>query len=125
MDGFYKDESVIVIGATNAPSLLDPALLRAGRFDKIIEVGLPDLAKRKALFVYYSKNRPVDANVAFDQLAADMAGCNAADIKNLVDQAAQLAMRGQQESITQKNFDDAVVAIKAAEGQKIKQYVRN
>lgn len=124
MDGFYKDESVIVIGATNAPSSLDPALLRAGRFDKVVEVGLPDAAKRKALFVYYAKNRPVDANVSFDSLANDMQGCNAADIKGVVDQAAQLAMRAQQNSITQQNFEQAVADYKAAQAQKTKQYVR-
>ena len=124
MDGFYKDESVIVIGATNAPSSLDPALLRAGRFDKVVEVGLPDTAKRKALFIYYAKNRPVDANVSFDTLATDMQGCNAADIKGVVDQAAQLAMRTQQNAITQQNFEQAIAIYKAAQAQKNKQYVR-
>jgi transitional endoplasmic reticulum ATPase len=123
MDGFYKDESVIVIAATNAPKLLDPALLRAGRFDTIIEVPLPDFQKRKALFVFYCKNKPVDYTVSFDGLAREMDGANAADIKNLVDKAAQLAMRAGQTTITQANFDQALRLIKAAEDQKNNEYL--
>ncbi len=123
MDGFYKDESVIVIGATNAPSALDQALLRAGRFDTIIEIPLPNLAKRKALFTFYGKNRPIAPAVAIDKLAIEMEGCNAADIKNLIDKAAQLAMRAKQKTISQQHFDQALAAIQAAEDKKNTRYV--
>lgn len=123
MDGFYKDESVIVMAATNAPNLLDPALLRAGRFDTIIEVPLPDFQKRKALFVFYCKGKPVDPTISFDNLAREMEGANAADIKNLVDKAAQLAMRARQTIIAQANFDQALKIIKAAEDRKNNGYL--
>ena len=81
-------------------------------------MALPDFEKRKALFVYSCKGKPVDPSVSFDALAKDMEGCNAADIKNLVDKAAQLAMRARQATITQANFEQALAAIKVAEGQK-------
>lgn len=123
MDGFYKDESVIVMAATNAPTLLDPALMRAGRFDTIIEVALPNFEKRKALFAFYCKGKPVDPAISFDALAKAMEGCNAADIKNLVDKAAQLAMRAGQTLITQANFDKALADLKVAEGQKKGTYI--
>ncbi len=112
MDGFLKDESVIVIGATNSPNSIDSALLRAGRFDTIIEIGLPNLAKRKALLEFYSKNRPV-TGVSFDRLAQQLDGCNAADIKELVNKAASIAMRSRADSITQAAFDQALREIKA------------
>ena len=123
MDGFYKDESVIVMAATNAPTLLDAALMRAGRFDTIIEVALPNYEKRKALFTFYCKGKPVDPTISFDQFAQATEGYNAADIKNLVDKAAQLAMRARQTIITQANFDAALVGLKAAEDQKKNQYI--
>lgn len=123
MDGFYKDESVIVIAATNAPELLDQALLRAGRFDTIIEVPLPNLAKRKALFAYYAKSRPIDPAVSFEGLALALEGCNAADVKNVIDKAAALAMRSGQSTITQAHFDAAVAQMKAAESKKRQTYI--
>ena len=123
MDGFYKDESVIVIGATNAPTLLDPALLRAGRFDTLIEVPLPNLQKRIALLQYYGKNRPLDPAISFNKIATSIEGCNAADVKNLVDKAAQIAMRSQSAAITQAHFDQALAAIKASEDNKKNIYV--
>jgi len=123
MDGFYKDESVIVIGATNTPASLDQALLRAGRFDTIIEVALPNLTKRKALFEYYGKNRPIDSTISFDKLAQNMEGCNAADIKNLIDKAAQIAMRSKDQKIKQNHFDQALNDIKKADNRKKISYV--
>ena len=123
MDGFYKDESVIVMAATNAPRLLDPALLRAGRFDTLIEVPLPDFEKRKALFISSCKGKPVDSGISFDALAKTTEGFNAADIKNLVDKAAQLAMRARQTTISQANFDAALVLIKSAEDKKNNAYI--
>lgn len=123
MDGFYKDDSIIILAATNTPALLDPALLRAGRFDTIIEIPLPNLAKRKAILEYYCKNRPVDSAVSFDKFALAMEGFNAADIKNLVDKAALFAMKVNQGKITESHFDEALNIIKSAENKKQNTYL--
>ena len=110
MDGFSKDDSVIVIAATNRPSALDAALLRAGRFDTIVEIGLPDASKRRSLFQMYCK-APISPEVSFDCLADLTAGFSAADIKEVVNKAALQAMHGQQEFISQTNFEDAIQLI--------------
>jgi len=124
MDGFYKDDSIIVIGATNMPSALDPALIRAGRFDTFIEIPLPNHDKRKALFAFYCKDRPIDVStVNFDILATATAGYNAADVKNIVDQAAKHAMKGKQQKIVQSNFNTALLAIKSAQIQRTTDYI--
>lgn len=124
MDGFYKDESIIVIGATNRPSSLDPALTRAGRFDTFIEVPLPNFEKRKALFNYYGKNRPIDyASVNFDNLAKLTEGYNAADIKNIIDKAAKDAMKSNQKMILLANFNKALAEAQLAETQKTNNYL--
>jgi len=123
MDGFYKDDSLIVIGATNRPSSLDSALTRAGRFDTLIEIPLPDLEKRKALFSFYSKNRPIDSDVNFDIFAKITDGCNAADIKNIIDKAAKDALRSNQQEIALHNFSKAFADVQIAEIQKTINYL--
>ncbi len=112
MDGFLKDDSIIVIGATNDPSVLDEALMRAGRFDKKIAIGLPDAAKRKLLLQHYSKNRPVSADVSFDSIVQELDGCNAADIKEFINTAATIAVRNNAEHINQDALDQAVEEFK-------------
>lgn len=124
MDGFYKDDSIIVVGATNMPSSLDPALTRAGRFDTFIEVPLPNYEKRKALFNFYSKGRPIDfENINFDSLATATAGYNAADVKNIIDLAAKNAMKAKQPKIMSDNFNTALLSIKAAQSQRTNNYI--
>lgn len=118
MDGFYKDESVIILAATNIPNSLDPALTRAGRFDTIIEIPLPDCDKREALFKHYAHGRPIASDVDFKKLAKSTDRCNAADIKNIVDKAAQHAMRLRAQQIYQGHFDLAVIDIEAAQNKK-------
>lgn len=124
MDGFYKDDSIIVIGATNMPSALDPALIRAGRFDTFVEIPLPNHEKRKALFNFYCKDRPIDSiNVNFDNLATATSGYNAADVKHIVDQAAKIAMKSKQQKIFQGDFNTALTAIRAQSAQKTTNYI--
>lgn len=119
MDGFSKDNSVIVIAATNRPNALDAALLRAGRFDTTVEIGLPNLAKRKALLQLCCK-APLANDVSFDVVAAATDGFNAADLTELVNKAALNAMRAKQSQVTQADFDWAIQTIVAAKmGQKI------
>jgi len=103
MSGFGEDPSVIVIGATNDPNALDPALIRAGRFDKIIKIELPNKEKRIALLDHYTKNRPVADDVSFDTIADDLEGCSAADIKELVNVAAVQALENSR-SLSNKSF---------------------
>lgn len=122
MDGFSKDESVIVIAATNNPKGIDPALLRPGRCDTIIEIGLPDLAKRKALLEFYCKNRPV-SGVSFDDLAQKLTGCSPAEINELVNKAATIAMRNKATSITQDAFDQALKAIRDGQKKRVTSFV--
>ncbi|MDR3646832.1 MAG: AAA family ATPase [Candidatus Babeliales bacterium] len=118
MDGFYKDESVIVIGATNSPVSLDPALLRAGRFDIIVEIPLPNSEKRTALFNYYCKDKPLDKNISFEEYVKVMEGCNAADIKNLIDKAAKIAMKLKDNKIRNEHINQAIEEVKTASGKK-------
>jgi transitional endoplasmic reticulum ATPase len=104
MEGFECDNSILVIAATNCPDLLDPALLRPGRFDLIIEVPLPNKEKREAILQFYCKKRPMDKDVSFSRLAQQTNGMSPADLKNLVNEAAKLAMRIQAKTITMEHF---------------------
>lgn len=124
IDGFYNDDSIIVIAATNSPNSLDPALTRSGRFDTIIEIPLPDKDKREALFKYYIKNRPADTAISFSQLAESTNGYNAADVKNIVNKAAQYALRANAQKITQAHFTQALAEIAIALNQKNQSFLK-
>jgi len=93
LDGLTELKNVVLIGATNRPDILDPALLRAGRFDKVIEVPMPDLQTRKKIFQVHTKKMPVDKSVDFDQLAKLTEGYSGADIENLCREAGMIAIR--------------------------------
>jgi len=93
MDGFETDTNVIVIAATNRPDVLDPALLRPGRFDRRVVMDLPDIREREAILKIHTKNMPVAKTVDFRKIAARTAGFSGADISNLVNEAAILAAR--------------------------------
>ncbi len=93
MDGFETDTNVIVIAATNRPDVLDPALLRPGRFDRRVVMDLPDIREREAILKIHTKNMPVAKTVDFKKIAARTAGFSGADISNLVNEAAILAAR--------------------------------
>ncbi|MEM3654339.1 MAG: tetratricopeptide repeat protein [Candidatus Micrarchaeia archaeon] len=110
MDGVEaRNENVLVVAATNAPWDVDPALRRAGRFSKLIYVGEPDYASRKAMFQYYAKGRPVSKNVDWDRLARATEGYSSSDIKAISDDAAAIpwieALKtGKQREITMKDY---------------------
>jgi cell division protease FtsH len=111
MDGFASKKNIFIVGATNRVEDLDPALLRPGRFDRIIQINKPTFDHRKAMLALYSKRVRLDSNVDFDSIARGTVGFSGADIANLVNQVALLAKRNQQQVITTKDFDDAIAVL--------------
>jgi cell division protease FtsH len=107
MDGFTQTESVIVVAATNRPDILDPALLRPGRFDRHITVDRPNHKGRLAIFKVHSRNVPLDDDVDLDCLAAGSVGLTGADIRNLVNEAAIWATRRDKEKVDMDDFEYA------------------
>lgn len=108
MDGFKENKGVIVVGATNRVDILDSALLRPGRFDRQITVGLPDRLGRIGILKVHAKNKPFDKDVSLIQLANRTAGFSGADLSNLLNEAAILATRYQKSIITKKEVNEAV-----------------
>ncbi|HEU4383596.1 MAG TPA: ATP-dependent zinc metalloprotease FtsH [Anaeromyxobacteraceae bacterium] len=107
MDGFESNEGVILIAATNRPDVLDPALLRPGRFDRRIVVPRPDLNGRLGIFKVHTKKVPLDGAVDLNQIARGTPGFSGADIENLVNEAALYAARKNQEKVAQHDFEYA------------------
>ena len=108
LDGFEENSGIIVIAATNREDVLDPALLRAGRFDRQITVSLPDKAGREAIFKVHAKNKKIDPTIDFGNLAKRTVGFSGADIANILNEAAILAIRGKREFITIGDIDEAI-----------------
>ena len=107
MDGFDPTEGVVVIAATNRPDVLDPALLRPGRFDRQIVVPLPDLDERLPILEVHSKNKPLDAEVSLEMVARGTPGMSGADLANLVNEAALHAVRRNSQTIGMEDFETA------------------
>ncbi len=107
LDGFTGRENVIVLAATNRPDVLDPALLRPGRFDRHVTLDLPDRKDRIALLKVHTRNVPLADDVELDKIAAGSPGFSGADIKNLVNEAAMLAARYKRERVLMLDFDEA------------------
>jgi len=107
MDGFSGHEAVIVLGATNRPDVLDPALLRPGRFDRHVVLELPDRNDRVAILNVHSRRVPLADDVDMEQISAGTPGFSGADIKNLVNEAAMLAARDNATQVSMKYFDEA------------------
>jgi len=107
MDGFSGREAVIVLGATNRPDVLDPALLRPGRFDRHVVLELPDRNDRAAILKVHSRKVPLADDVDLDKISAGTPGFSGADIKNLVNEAAMLAARDKSTQVSMKYFDEA------------------
>ncbi len=107
MDGFTQTESVIVVAATNRPDILDPALLRPGRFDRHITVDRPNFKGRLAIFKVHCRNVPLSDDVDLDRLAAGSVGLTGADIRNLVNEAALWATRQDKEKVDMNDFEYA------------------
>ncbi|MDT5039923.1 MAG: cell division protease FtsH [Actinoplanes sp.] len=111
MDGFTGSEGVVVLGATNRPEILDPALLRPGRFDRRVTVSPPDLTGRRQILEVHSRGVPVDPKVRLGDLAAATPGMVGADLKNLVNEAALLAARRAHSTVQTADFTDALEKI--------------
>jgi len=111
MDGFNKNDGVIVIAATNRKDILDSALLRPGRFDRLITIPLPDTRSRKDILNVYLKNKKLDKDIDVDTLADLSTGYSGAELKNLINEAAINAARSGQTIINQKNIQDALEKI--------------
>jgi cell division protease FtsH len=107
MDGFTQTESVIVMAASNRPDVLDPALLRPGRFDRHITVDRPNLKGRLAIFQVHSRDVPLDPDVNLETLAAGTVGLTGADIRNLVNEAALWASRNDEKNVDMDDFEYA------------------
>jgi cell division protease FtsH len=107
MDGFEANEAIIVIAATNRPDVLDPALLRPGRFDRRVVVNLPDVRGRKEILAVYLKKIKASDDINIDKLALGSPGFSGADIENLVNEAALYAVRQNQRRVTMKDFEAA------------------
>ena len=108
MDGFEDNSGIIVIAATNREDVLDPALLRAGRFDRTITVNLPDKKGREAIFKVHARNKLIDPKVNFESLAKRTVGFSGADIENILNEAAILAVRGNKPMVTIEDIDEAI-----------------
>ena len=107
MDGFEGHEAVIVLAATNRPDVLDPALLRPGRFDRHVVLDLPDRKDREAILHVHVRKVPLAEDVDLARLAAGTPGFSGADLKNLVNEAAMLAARAGDKRVTMRHFDEA------------------
>ncbi len=108
LDGFEDNSGVIIMAATNRSDVLDPALLRAGRFDRQITVNLPDKEGREAIFKVHSRNKQIDPSIDFGQLAKRTVGFSGADIANILNEAAILAVRAGREMIVMADIDEAI-----------------
>ena len=111
MDGFGANEGVIIIAATNRPDILDPALLRPGRFDRQVTVGYPDIKGREAILKVHAKGKPLGPDVHLDVIAQSTAGFTGADLENLLNEAALLAARNDKKAITMHEIEDATIKV--------------
>ncbi len=118
MDGFEGNESVIVIAATNRRDILDPALLRPGRFDRQIVVGYPDIKGREDILKVHTKNKPLAPDVNLKDIARTTAGFTGADLENLCNEAALLAARYDRKAITNKDIAEATIKVVAGPEKK-------
>lgn len=108
MDGFEKNEGIIIMAATNRPDILDQALLRPGRFDRQIYVHIPDVKGREAIFRVHSRNKPLAPDIDFKALARLTGGFSGADIENLLNEAAILAARNNRTAIIMDDINEAI-----------------
>lgn len=111
MDGFVENEGVIVLAATNRPDILDPALLRPGRFDRQVTVGLPDIKGRVEILKVHSRNKSLSPDVNLEDVARTTVGFTGADLENLLNEAALLAARRGLKSITRSEIEEAAIKV--------------
>ncbi len=118
MDGFSRTEGVIVLAATNRPDILDPALLRPGRFDRQIHVGRPDVKGREEILKVHARDKKLDASVNLNTVARSTAGFTGADLSNLLNEAAILAARDSRPVLTMEDLNEALMKITAGPAKK-------
>jgi cell division protease FtsH len=118
MDGFELKDNIILIAATNRPDILDPALLRPGRFDRQIVVDRPDRVGRKKILEVHAKGKPLDPEIELDTLAAGTPGFTGADLANLVNEAALLAARRAKKTIGQEELEEGIMRVIAGPEKK-------
>ncbi|MEN9407493.1 MAG: hypothetical protein RLZZ455_709 [Candidatus Parcubacteria bacterium] len=112
MDGFTQNEQVIVMAATNRPDVLDPALVRPGRFDRRVVLDLPDVEGRKEILAIHAKGKPFDKGVSWDKVAKRTVGFSGADLENMLNEAAILAARLAKKAIDMKDLEEAATKVK-------------
>ena len=113
MDGFGANEGIIIIAATNRRDILDPALLRPGRFDREIMVGYPDVKGREEILKVHSRNKPLGFDVDLSVIAKSTVGFTGADLENLLNEAALLAARNNRKAIIEKDIEEATIKVVA------------
>ncbi|NLL35753.1 MAG: ATP-dependent zinc metalloprotease FtsH [Clostridiales bacterium] len=118
MDGFGNNEGVIVMAATNRQDILDPALMRPGRFDRQVYVGLPDVRGREAVLKIHSRGKPLDAGVNLEIVAKTTGGFSPADLENLLNEAALLAVRQGRRVIKMEDMEEAMIKVIAGPAKK-------
>ncbi len=122
MDGFGNNEGIIIIAATNRPDILDPALLRPGRFDRQVTVGRPDLKGRKEILQVHARNKPLAPDVELETIAHGTVGFTGADLENLLNEAALLAAKRDKKAISMVEIDEAIIKVEAGAEKKSHKY---
>ena len=122
MDGIEDNKGIVIIAATNRPDVLDPALLRPGRFDRQITVSLPDKNGRKAILEVHARNKHFAPDVDLNALAARTPGFSGADLENVLNEAAILAVRGNRNEITMEDLDEAIDRTMGGPAKKSRKY---
>jgi len=112
MDGFAPSDNVVVLAATNRGDLLDPALMRPGRFDRRVVLDLPDLEDRKAILAIHARGKPFEKDVDWDAVARSAVGFSGADLENMLNEAAILAARENRKAITMEDINEAALKVK-------------
>ncbi len=120
MDGFEKNDNVIVIAATNRPDVLDPAILRPGRFDRRIVLDLPDIEGRKKILKIHSENKPLSSNIDFERVAKRTVGFSGADLENMLNEAAIIAAKAERKKIIMDDIEEAATKVVAGPERKRK-----
>ena len=125
MDGFGANEGIIIIAATNRPDVLDPALLRPGRFDRQVQVNLPDAKGREEILKVHAQGKTFSKNVSLKNISQRTVGFSGADLENLLNEAALLAVRRNKDSITMLEIDEAHDRVLMGPAKKSKKYTEN
>ncbi|HRX45563.1 MAG TPA: ATP-dependent zinc metalloprotease FtsH, partial [Acholeplasmataceae bacterium] len=122
MDGFTSNMGIIIIAATNRPDVLDPALLRPGRFDRQITISLPDVRGREAILKVHARNKKIDPKIKLGEFSNRIPGFSGADIENLLNEAALLAARDNRTLISEADMDEAIDRVMMGPAKKSRKY---